>query len=202
MKKMSSVIIILLIVIVGVLIFLFSDRNNKKGELEGVSTQEETPSETKSETNLYVGEDFTIARPENWIQTHLQSTLVSFQNTSESYPEGSAPAKVNFKSYVAVSFDNTQANTIEEISSLVKQQIQAVIPGASFGSKIKETISGQPAVITEIDLRQQDIDFKVLMGIIMKEDKYFTISANTTTQKWPEYGPIFYDMIRSFRFKE
>ncbi|MFH1559407.1 MAG: hypothetical protein ABIC19_02700 [Patescibacteria group bacterium] len=31
--------------------------------------------------------------------------------------------------------------------------------------------------------------------------KYFTISSNTTAQKWPEYRDDFYKTIYSFSFK-
>jgi len=84
---------------------------------------------------------------------------------------------------------------------LVKQQVQAVAPSVSFGSETDELIDSQPAKIIEADLAQQNVDFKILMAVIMKDDKYFTISANTTAQKWTEYSETFYDTFRSFKFK-
>ena len=196
MKKIIIAIIVVVVVGVGLAFyFLNQDKNSNNSSLETANSPERT-------TGLYVGDDFTIISPKDWIQTHLQSTLVSFQNPNEKHPEGSAAAKINFKSYIAVSFDNVQGKTLKEIAELVKQQIQAVAPSVSFGSETDETIDGQPAKIIEANLNQQNVDFKVLMAVIMKEDKYFTISANTTAQKWTEYNEIFYDTFRSFKFKK
>jgi len=55
---------------------------------------------------------------------------------------------------------------------LVKQQVQAVAPSVSFGSETDELIDSQPAKIIEADLAQQNVDFKILMAVIMKDDKY------------------------------
>ena len=196
MKKIISAIIVVVVVGVGLAFyFLNQDKNSNNSSLETANSPERT-------TGLYVGDNFTIVSPKDWIQTHMQSTLVSFQNPAEKYPEGSAAAKINFKSYIAVSFDNTQGKTIEEIAELVKQQVQAVAPSVSFTSETDEIIDGQPVKIMEANLNQQNVDFKVLMAVITKENKYFTISANTTVQKWTEYSEIFYDTIRSFKFKK
>jgi len=184
-------------VVGGGLIFYFSNqsKNNDNSSLETANSPEKS-------IGLYVGDDFTIVSPKGWVQTHMQSTLVSFQNLAETHPEGSAAAKINFKSYIAVSSDSTQGKAIEEITKLIKQQVQAVAPSVSFSSETDEIIDGQPAQIMEADLNQQNIDFKILMAVIIKGDEYFTISANTTTQKWTEYNEIFYDTIRSFKFKK
>jgi hypothetical protein len=153
------------------------------------------------ENGPYVGEDFTIIAPPGWIQTHIPTTIVSFQNSQENHPSGSAAEKINFKSYMAVSFDNTQGKTLDEIVKLVKQQTISVAPSVSFSSETSGTIDGQPAKFLEAELAQQDVEFKVIIAIVFKEDKYFTISANTTAQKWPEYQNPFYDAINSFKFK-
>jgi len=196
MKKIIITIIVVAVVGVGLTFyFLNQNKNSNNLSLETANSPERT-------TGLYVGDDFTIVSPKDWIQTHLPSTLVSFQNPNEKHPEGSAASKINFKSYIAVSFDNTQGKTLEEITELVKQQVQAVAPSVSFGSETDEMIDGQSAKIIEADLNQQNVDFKVLMAVVMKSDKYFTISANTTAQKWTEYSEIFYDTIRSFKFKK
>ena len=204
MKKTILILIILIVVVGAGLTFYFLNQNKNSNSKETVNLPklEEMTNTPESTTDLYVGDDFTIIRPKDWIQTQIQSTLVSFQNPNEKYQEGSAASKINFKSYIAVSFDNTQGKTFEEIAKLVKQQIQAVVPSVSFGSETDEMIDGQPAKIIEADLSQQDVDFKVLMAVIMKDDKYFTVSANTTAQKWTEYNEIFYDTFRSFKFKK
>ena len=117
MKKIIITIIVVAVVGVGLTFyFLNQNKNSDNLSLETANSPERT-------TGLYVGDDFTIVSPKDWIQTHLPSTLVSFQNPNEKHPEGSAASKINFKSYIAVSFDNTQGKTLEEIAELVKQHL-------------------------------------------------------------------------------
>ena len=149
----------------------------------------------------FVGDDFTVVPPTGWIRTQIPSTLVSYQNFSEVQPKGSAAEKINFKSYTAISFDNTNNKTLGEITEIVKRQLESVAPTISFSSIVDGTIGSQPAKLIEADLLMQDINFKVVMAIAMKGDKYFTISSNTTAEKWPEYKDIFYNMLNSFKFK-
>lgn len=206
MKKIILIAIVVVVIVgIGIMFYFLNQNknsNNSSLETEGLSVSEETANLPERTTGLYAGGDFTIVSPKNWIQTHLQSTLVSFQNPVEKHPEGSVASKINFKSYIAVSFDNAQEKTLEEITELLKQQVRAVAPSVSFGSETDEMIDGQPAKIIEANLNQQNVDFKVLMAVVMKENNYFTISANTTAQKWTEYSEIFYDTIRSFKFKK
>ncbi len=211
MKKISLIVIaIVIIAIIGLAYYFVSqNKNNVSKNNNALPPKTENPPATNEKTNpskesdgLYVGDDFTIASPPSWIQTHMQSTLVSFQDPKETQPENSAAAKINFKSYIAVSFDNTQGNTLDETVKLVKQQTQGVAPAISFDSETDGTIDSQPAKFMEASLNQQDVDFKVLMVIIVKDDRYFTISANTTAQKWTEYRDVFYKTANSFKFKK
>lgn len=212
MKKLiSAVIIIIAIASIG-LIFYFMSKNkndvttNNENKIPPQTSNQllsnEKSSQPKESSGPYVGDDFTIVAPSKWIQTHMPSTLVSFQNSKETQPEGSAAAKINFKSYIAVSFDNAQGKTLDEVAKLVKQQTQSVVPSISFDSETNGTIDSQSAKLIEASLNQQNVDFKVLLAIVMKDNKYFTISANTTAQKWTEYRDVFYNTANSFKFKK
>jgi len=149
----------------------------------------------------YVGDDFTLIPPVGWIRTQISGVLVAYQNSKETHPKGSAAEKVNFKSYFAVSFDKTNGQTLNEIVELVKNQTKGVAPAISFDSVLDGTIGGQPAKVLEASLLMQNINFKVVIAVAMKGDKYFTISNNTTAEKWPEYQDIFYNVLNSFNFK-
>lgn len=151
--------------------------------------------------NAYIGDDFTIISPTGWIQTHLPSTLVSFQNPKEIQPKGSAAEKINFKTYIAVSFDNAQGKTLNQVTELVRQQVVAVVPSISFAPETIGTIDSQPAKFMEAGLTQQNVEFKVMVAVVLKGDTYFTISNNTTAEKWPEYRDLFYNTADSFKFK-
>lgn len=211
MKKIIiAAIIVIAITGVGLVFYFVSQSGNEVAK----NSNSDTPSlpvnqpkanekpDLSKESSPYVGDDFTIIAPPGWIQTHMPTTLVSFQNNQEKHPNGSAAAKINFKSYMAVSFDNTQGKTLDDIVKLVKQQTQNVAPLISFVSETDGTIDGQPAKFLEAGLNQQNVDFKVLMAIVLKENKYFTISANTTAEKWTNYRDAFYNTANSFKFKK
>ncbi len=208
MKKIiTAAVVIIILAIFGIAYFFLSQNRSKTPSQSSDTFSSDQPksNEPKSsgeESNgPYVGENFTIVSPSGWIQSHMPSTLVSFHNPEENHPEGSAAAKINFKSYMAVSFDNAQEKKIDEIAKMVKQQIQGVAPSVSFNSETDGIIDGRPAKFLEADLSQQDVNFKVLMAIVMKDDQYFTLSANTTSDKWTEYRDTFYASIHSFQFK-
>jgi len=171
--------------------------NNSFSKEEKTAAERNGPEQT---IYPYVGEDFSIVSPDGWIQAQLPSTLVSFLNSRETHPDGSAAAKVNFKSYMAITFDNTNGQSLEEIAESVKQQVSGVVPGVKFSETIGN-INGQPAKFFEADFDQQNIAFKVMIVIVAKGDKYFTIFANTTAEKWPQYRQSFYDSAASFKFK-
>ncbi|MFA4999695.1 MAG: hypothetical protein WC519_03170 [Parcubacteria group bacterium] len=199
-----AIAIIAIIAIGAALYFLNKDEMNNDlplvtGDSSAVTT-DESPNLSFKLNGLYVGDDFTIMSPSGWIQTHIPMTLVSFQNPEEKHPEGSAASKINFKSYVAISSETTEM-TLDETAELVMRQIQNVAPAVSFGPVSDQVIDGQPAKAIEASLVQQDVDFKVLVAIVMKGNKYFIISGNTTTQKWADYNKLFYDVVFSFKFK-
>jgi len=156
--------------------------------------------DSKSEAP-FVGDDFTILPPAGWAQAHLPSTLVSFHNLKEVQPKGSEAEKINFKSYMAVSSYSRNGKTLDEIADLVKRQVAGVAPTISFAPITDGTINGQPAKFIEANVSMQGVDFKVMLAVAMKGDKYFTISSNTTVEKWPEYRDIFYNVLNSFKFK-
>jgi len=51
-------------------------------------------------------------------------------------------------------------------------------------------------------MNQQEVDYTVFMAVVSKGDKYYAISGNTTTDKWLEYEDLFYQIARSFVFKD
>ena len=77
----------------------------------------------------------------------------------------------------------------------------SVAPSVSFVSEKDGQIDGQPAKFIEAKLNQQNIEFRVLMALVFKGDKYFIISSNTTSEEWPKYQDVFYSVANSFKFK-
>ena len=150
---------------------------------------------------VFEGEQFTISIPQGWVQTQMPGTLVTITNINESHPQEPNAQKINFKSYFAVSSDNTQGRSLNQIFEEVKAGILQAISSASITGVSDETIDGMPAKFIELNLTQQDINFTVMLTIVMKGDKYFVISFNTTTNKRQEYKNLFYQTAKSFKFR-
>lgn len=160
-----------------------------------------TNAKSASAEQRYQGDGFSLLRPQGWIEGQIPSTLVSFHNNSETHPDGSAAAKINFKSYIAVSFDNLQGKTLEDIHTLTVNNITAAIPSAKVFATSDETVGGQPAKFSAMELNQQDVDYTVLLVLIGGGDKYYSLSFNTTTEKWIASKDEFYRIARSFSIK-
>lgn len=209
MKKIIVATIILIIIGSGICFLLkkqnHADNNSKITNIgQPISSNN---SETANNTavnaeNPYVGDDFTLIPPEGWVQMNLPSTLVAYRNKKETFEPGSAADKIHFKSYFAVSFDNADGKTIDEITDLVKNQTMAVAPSINFAPISQKTINGLPANMAEVSLTMQNINFKILIAIILANEKYYTISFSTTADKWAEYQTTFYNVANSFKTKK
>ncbi len=152
--------------------------------------------------STYIHDDFTVLQPAGWVQVTLPSTLAAFQIVSEDHPLGSAAEKINFRSYSAVSFDNTQGKTLEAINLAAIDSIKSALSSANVFSSADETINSLAAKLSVLELNQQDVDYTVLLVIYLAGDKYYTMSFNTTTEKWLEYKNMFYGIARSFKLKD
>jgi len=200
--KRPLIIIIVAIVIIGAGVAVYFATQSK-------DTNTNAPTNSASQTNnsaatsadRYIGDDFTILKPANWTQSQMQGTLVSFHNIDEVYAEGSAARKINFKSYMAVSFDMANERSLTEINDVTIDQIKASVPSVEVTAFSDETVDGQPAKFNVFTMNQQEVDYTVFLAVIQKDDKYYAISGNTTTDRWSEYGDLFYQTARSFVFK-
>jgi len=207
MKKPLIIVIIVIVVVgVGAAVYFFTkseDTNTNTPTNSASQTNTNTSAATNVESaKRYIGDDFTILNPADWTQSQVTGSLVSFHNANEVQPEGSAAKKVNFLSYMAVSFEMANERSLTEINDFVSAQIKASVPSAEPVSSKDETVDGQPAKFNVLTMTQQEVDITVFLAVILKGDKYYTISGNTTTDKWTEYKDLFYQTARSFVFKD
>ena len=82
-----------------------------------------------------------------------------------------------------------------------KDEIIKSILGSSVVLSSDGEIDNMPAKFYEFNVPQQGINFKVLLAVVVKGDKVFVISSNTTAGKWPLYKDTFYQIAKSFEFK-
>lgn len=195
------------VVIAAILVVYFIMTSNKKTNTNVGITNNSNINQSAANTNAsasstYIGDGFTVDQLSGWVVGHMPGTLVSFHNNSETQPEGSAAAKINFKSYIAVSFDNTQDKTLEQINQTAIDNIKSAIPSINVFTTSDETVNGLAAKFTAMELNQQDVDYTVLMAIYLAGDKYYSLSFNTTTEKWKNYKDSFYNVARSFKVSQ
>lgn len=162
------------------------------------------PSSAKLVENRYEGEDFSVAIPEGWAKSQqpLSGTLLTLYKIGESHADDPNAQKINFKSYIAISFDRTQGETQSQIFDMTKKILLQTLPNAKIGALSPETIDNQKADLIEIRLTQMDVQFKVLVAVVIKGDTYFTVSANTTEKKWDSYKADFYAVLKSMALKD
>jgi hypothetical protein len=203
MKKPLIIVVIAVVIIgAGVAVYFITQSKDTNTPTNSADQTNASAATDTVSANKYVGDDFSILQPAGWTQDQIQGTLVSFHNTSEVFPEGSAAKKINFKSYLAVSFEMANEKSLTEINDFVGSQIEASIPSAEPVSSKDETVDGQPAKFNIFTMNQQEVDYTVFLAVILKGDKFYTVSGNTTTDKWTEYEDLFYQIARSFVFKD
>ena len=201
MKKsvLISIVVVLAIMVLGVgYYFVKRDGISRDVNIEA----DKSPGEKSlTQQGRYIGDGFSVEQMLGWTVGQIPSTLVSFHNYGEEHPAGSPAAKINFKSYGAVSFDMIGEKTLEEIYQTTIETVTRLIPSAKVSAVEEENINGMPAKLAVLDLNQQGVNFKVLLAVYLAGDKYYTMSFNTTAEKWPEYEARFYAITRSFETK-
>ncbi|MFH0828833.1 MAG: hypothetical protein V1907_01490 [Candidatus Kerfeldbacteria bacterium] len=210
-NKSNTVILIVIItisvMIIGFGIYWFTRNSIDTKTVDATNTTNATTNanvntNTVTADGLYVGDDFTIIQPAGWVQGQIPGTLASFQNIKESHATDSAAAKINFKSYIAVSFDNTNGKTLDQVYQTTVDGITSSIPSVKTIAASNEIVNGLQAKFVVMELNQQDVAYTVLAAVYFGDGKYYVVSFNTTTEKWIGYKDKFYEVARSFKLKK
>lgn len=196
-----SIVVVLIVVVLGAGAYYFAKRSGTPRDNTNIEANEPRGGEPLTQQERYIGDGFSVEQMLGWTVGQIPSTLVSFHNYGEKHPDGSPAAKINFKSYSAISFDMIGEKTLEEIYQATIDIVARLLPSAKVSTVEEETINGMPAKLAVIDLNQQGVDFGVLLAVYLASDKYYTMSFNTTAEKWPEYEARFYAVARSFETK-
>lgn len=206
---MALIVPIVAVVVIGAGVGVYmatrqTNRNDKSnvGNTAAVNRNVNVAANTNTVVDsMYVGDDFTVIQPVGWVQGQIPGTLVSFQNINESHAVGSAAAKINFKSYIAVSFDNTNGKTLDQVYQTTIDGITASIPATNVFITSNETVNGRSAKFAAIEMSRQDVAYTVLLAVYFADGKYYVMSFNTTTEKWIGHKDTFYEVARSFTLK-
>lgn len=155
-----------------------------------------------SAENVFATDDFSLTYPAGWQSVPAitgVSAMVVKEKENISDPEAK---KMNFQSYLAVSYDSSEGKTKEEVVEYVKSEVAAVLPDVVFSNENFSTVNGREAYATEITFRKSGLDFHVLEVIIWgMENDLWALSFNTLEEMWQGYSSDFEKMTQSFIVK-
>lgn len=206
-NKVLIALIVLVVAVLSVSFYYLRQGKSPAGNIiQGIpETTGDGNNQTNEEQvqNKLVTDDFEINIPEGWIQTApaMGASAMAINNNEQS--SDPAVQKINFKSYLAVSYDTLQGKSLSEYMQTVKIGLQELVSEVSFAEEHDAVINDRPARAIEADMTQQGVDFKVLMVAIKGEgDDVWTISFNTAKNDWNKYKEIFSSVANSFSLKK
>jgi len=163
---------------------------------------DEAPAKSANQMRSVIKEDFTLEAPEAWLESESLPGVSLMMINSQERPTNSAAQKINFRSYFSVSYDQLGERNLEEQLEVLKKQIKQVAPDISFTTPSSILINGQETRVLEGDLRQQGVDFKVLIFMIAGRDKdIWIMSFNTLQEDWLDNKDLLYQIGQSFKLK-
>lgn len=150
-----------------------------------------------------ITDDFSIDLPEGWTQAQPpMGTSAMAVNTAE-VDNDPAVKKINFRSYFAVSYDQTQGKSLIEYAQKVKNELSQATAGVIFNNEQDIIINNKPARAFDAELTQQGINFKVLVVLILGNgEDIWAISFSATKANWAKYEKTFSEIANSFVLKQ
>lgn len=168
------------------------------GEILGNNSNQNQP----SSGNVFTNDNFSLSYPAGWRQVPAMtgiSAMITKGNENITDPEAK---KMNFQTYLAVSYDSVEGKTKEEIAEYVKSEVAAVFPGIVFSNEKFSTINGREAYSLEMTFSKSGVDFHVLEIVVWGEgNDLWILSFNTLEELWQNYIGEFEEMTGTFIIK-
>ncbi len=208
MKKSIYIIIAILIIGGGLGLYVVLQKDgddtpstNAVANTTTASTNTASTNTTTDEPTTYIGDGFTMLQLAGWVQGDIAGTIVSFYPEHEQQPEGSTAAAIHFQSYIAVSADLTNGQSLDDVYQQTVSDIANAIDEVTIFATSDETVDGVAAKFAAMEFNQQDVDYTVLVAVYYADDQYYVVTCNTTSAQWPEYKDSLYEVVRSFALK-
>jgi len=151
---------------------------------------------------LVVKDDFSLRAPKEWLEAGAPVGVSLMLVNNNEQTSNVAAKKINFRSYLSVSYDTLANNTKEQYLEILKSNLKQAIPGAIFTDSDSLLIDSRPTDVLEAEISQQGADFKVLMFVVSGEGKdVWVISFNTLKENGDNYKNLFYQIAESFKVK-
>ncbi len=208
------VVAIIFVAIVGGIFLLTT--NKKKvptpTEIQDIKMPETKPTTTTSTageipaqklvtkpTDVFIGDDFVLKLPLGWeATTPVPGTVATVFNKSEDNSKNPAAAKINFKSYIAVTFVINK-KTLDQTITDLQAEIAKQITKPSFSKPQDLTIDNMPGKTFEASFNKDGMDFVVILGLVKNNDKTFIVSGYTLSERWEQNKPTFLEAIKNFK---
>lgn len=186
-KKTLIILIILFIVLVGFILGYFLI-------FKKYSTQQNT--QNKIEKN-----EFIINLPEGWEEVETIAGSAATVVRSKEQINNTDAQKIGFRSYYSVVHDISSEKEVSIYLQNMRDSLAQAFPNIKFFNKESTTTDGNPVYYIEADLNQQNIDFKTLLAVQIKNDDVWIISFNTLKENWGAYQNSFYQVAENFKIK-
>jgi len=163
---------------------------------------DDNPFMTVDENKIINKENFAFLIPAGWAETAAPagvSAMVANINEEVGDP---ALAKINFKTYYSVNYDNLGNRSLEEYVVLTKDALIEAAPGLTFTGEREETINNRQVYFISSIADQRGALFRIELALIKgNDDDVWVISFNVGENLWPAYEELFRDIINSFIVK-
>lgn len=189
-KTVTIVLIILIVVAAALTGFYFLQKNTNQ------------PTGGQSQNKL-VTDYFEINLPAGWQQATPPPGASAMAVDGNEEINDPAAQKINFKTYVAVSYDTLQEKSLSDYLQSLKDQLKQAVPDIVFVEEHDAVINSRTARAIEADLTQQGVNFKILIVAVKGEgDDVWIISFNTLQSSWTAYQETFSGIANSFKLKK
>jgi hypothetical protein len=143
---------------------------------------------------------YTIKVPDKWGEEDNPGAYSMIINSKEQIEDLNAQ-KINFRTYYSVVRDalgeNNPADYFQNIIDSLKVQFSEI-------KIVKQEDQDLPAGkvhFIQTEIKQQNIDFAVLLAVFIKDRNVWVISFNTLKSNWDKYQDLFYEIAGSFNIK-
>jgi len=151
---------------------------------------------------LLVKDDFSLSLPKGWKETSAPAGVSAMATNIEEEIADSKAKRINFRTYVSVNYDSLNSRSKEEYLNFVKNSLIQTLPGITFTYEKTGSIDSRDAYFIEAEVRQQQIDFKILLVLIKGNDEdVWRLNFNTLKSNWIDYKELFYQTAETFKVK-
>lgn len=188
-KKTLIISIILAVVLVGAVLVYF------------LVLKPSIVTNIESQKDIMENESFSVKLPEGWVEIDPVYESLAMAIKGEELIIDTNAQEINFRSYYSILRDVYNKENEQEYLNEVRESLKQSFTGLTVANEeTRETDNGKIYFI-DSKFNQQNIDFRVLLAIKIKDQSVWIISFNTIEEKWEEYKNLFYQVAESFKIK-